>query len=191
MRAIARSFSTFAGCALRLTLRLPVLVFCLILSTSWSARAVDAPIHISADRMTSTEKTNQVVFSGAVDARQADVRIRTDEMTVYYTPADKNSGTPGQTKSATQQVEKMICIGNVEITRGEWLGTSQKMTYLSKERQVILTDDAKAWQGRNMVSGDKIIYYLDEQRSEVVGDTSTTLPDGKKPSRVNMTILQN
>jgi len=190
MGAIARSFDIFTDSALRRTSRLTVLFFCLTILAALPAQAGDAPIHISADRMTSTEKTNQVVFTGAVDARQGDVRIRTDQMTVYYTPADKSGKTPDQGKSATQQVEKMICIGNVEITRGEWLGTSQKMTYLSKERQVILTDDAKAWQGRNMVSGDKIIYYLDEERSEVVGDTSTTLPDGKKPSRVNMTILQ-
>jgi lipopolysaccharide export system protein LptA len=46
-----------------------------------------------------------------------------------------------------------------------------------------------------MVSGEKIIYYLDEGRSEVmggkpamtVGDTKT---GEKKPSRVNMTIRQ-
>mgnify|MGYP002267041372 CR=1 FL=1 len=69
------------------------------------------------------------------------------------------------------------------------------MTYLSKERQVILTDNAKAWQNQNMVSGDKIIYYLDEGRSEVMGSRpSTTIGDSKtddkKPSRVNMTIRQ-
>ncbi len=92
-------------------------------------------------------------------------------------------------------MEKLICIGNVEITRGEWLGTSKKMTYLSKERQVILTDNAKAWQNQNMVSGDKIIYYLDEGRSEVIGDSSVTAAGDqktgeKKPSRVNMTIRQ-
>ena len=90
----------------------------------------------------------------------------------------------------------MICTGNVEVTRGEWLGTSKKMVYLSKERQVILTGNAKAWQGQNVVSGEKIIYYLDEGRSEVVGErTSTTIGENqsgkKKPSRVNMTILQN
>jgi len=161
----------------------------LFFSGSVSVYADDAPIRIEADRMTSIEKTNSVVFNGAVDARQGDVRIRTDEMTVYYTQKPKDE------KTATQQVEKLICIGNVEITRGEWLGTSKKMVYLSKERQVILTENAKAWQGQNMVSGDKIIYYLDEGRSEVSGGTTATTggetaKGEKKPSRVNMTILQ-
>lgn len=158
----------------------------------FTALAEDAPIHIEADKMTSTEKTSSVVFTGEVDAKQGDVRIRTDKMTVYYSEKDKKAA---KDKKTAQQVEKLICIGNVEITRGEWLGTSKKMIYLSKERQVILTDNAKAWQGQNMVSGDKIIYYLDEGRSEVVGKTSSTVGSSegskKKKSRVNMTILQN
>ena len=169
--------------------------FLLFFNGPASLCAEDAPIHIEADRMTSTEKTSSVVFTGEVDAKQGDVRIRSDEMTVYYTKAEKKAKeSKKEEKKASQQVEKLICVGNVEVTRGEWLGTSKKMIYLSKERQVILTGNAKAWQDQNMVSGDKIIYYLDEGRSEVVGGTSTTVgnaKNGKKaPSRVNMTILQ-
>jgi lipopolysaccharide export system protein LptA len=69
------------------------------------------------------------------------------------------------------------------------------MTYLSRERQVILTGNAKAWQNRNMVSGEKIVYYLDEGRSEVSGGkpaatVGETRAGEEKPTRVNMTILQ-
>lgn len=159
-----------------------------------SALAADAPIHIAADKMTSTEKSNSVVFTGDVDAKQGDVRIRSDQMTVHYTPKGKaKKGSKGG--SPTQQVEKLICVGNVEVTRAEWLGTSKRMVYLAGKRQVILTGSAKAWQGQNMVSGDKIIYYLDEGRSEVIGGRPETIVgdtgEEKKSSRVNMTILQN
>jgi lipopolysaccharide export system protein LptA len=170
--------------------------FCLFFFAPMLVHAADAPIHIEANRMHSTEHTNTVVFTGEVDAKQGDVRIRSDEMTVYYTQNDQNKTAENEEETTTsQQVEKLVCTGNVEITRGEWLGTSKKMVYLSDERQVILTGDAKAWQNQNMVSGDKIIHYLDEGRSEVSGDrTSTTVGDTKsdeeKPSRVNMTILQ-
>ena len=171
------------------------LAISLLFITFGVAFAEDAPINIEANHMTSTEKSNSVIFTGDVDAKQADVRIRSDKMTVYYTAKEDETKKKAKGKEgATQQVEKMICEGNVEITRAEWLGTSKKMVYLSNERQVILTGNAKAWQGQNMVSGEKIIYYLDEGRSEVIGErTSTTIgaKDGKKkPSRVNMTILQ-
>ncbi len=163
------------------------IALCLLFIGAVSVFADNSPIHIEANRMTSTERTNSVVFTGEVDAKQGDVRIRSDEMTVYYTQADNDKKAE---KTSSQQVEKLVSIGHVEITRGEWLGTSEKMVYLSKERQVILTDNAKAWQGKNMVSGEKIVYYLDEGRSEVVGDRAATTVGGKKPSRVNMTILQ-
>jgi len=162
-----------------------------------SVYAKDAPIHIEANRMTSTERTSSVVFIGEVDAKQGDVRIRADEMTVYYTETDKDKKAEEKKaeEKTSQQVEKLVCTGNVEITRGEWLGTSKNMTYLSKERQVILTGNAKAWQNQNMVSGETIIYYLDEGRSEVMGGSpAATVGDTEageqKPSRVNMTIRQ-
>ncbi len=63
-------------------------ILCLIFSTAIGGEidvlAADAPIHIEANRMTSTEKSNAVVFTGDVDAKQGDVRIRSDEMTVFY-----------------------------------------------------------------------------------------------------------
>lgn len=154
--------------------------------------AEDAPIKIEADHMSSLEKDSSVIFTGDVDAKQEDVRIRSDKMTVYYTEKAKES----DEAQMTQKVEKLVCNGNVEITRGEWLGTSKDMIYLSKKRQFILIGDAKAWQGQNMVSGDKIIYFLDEGRSEVVSTDRTSATLGKneekkkKPGRVNMTILQ-
>ncbi|MDR3630350.1 MAG: lipopolysaccharide transport periplasmic protein LptA [Desulfocapsaceae bacterium] len=154
--------------------------------------AEDLPIQVEANRMLSVEKNNTVQFSGDVDARQGNVRIRCDEMTVYYSQAEKITG-PAENKS--QQVEKLTCDGNVEVSKDDWLGSSQNMVYLKKVRQVILTGRAKAWQGQNMVSGDKIIYYIDQGRSEVEGGRPeatlrNTSENKGKPSRVNMTIQQ-
>lgn len=155
------------------------------------AFAEDDPITVEANHMSSTEKTNSVLFTGDVDARQGDVRIRSDKMTVYYSQKSEKKEDEG----VKQKVEKMINTGNVEITRGKWLGTSKKSIYLAKDRQFILTGDAKAWENQNMISGEKIIYYLDEERSEVIGKVGATTGGGSKPDkksgRVNMTILQN
>ncbi|CAG35169.1 lipopolysaccharide transport periplasmic protein LptA [Desulfotalea psychrophila] len=148
----------------------------LIASTAF---AKDAPIYIEANHMTSTENTNTVFFEGDVDAKQDDVRIRSNKMTVFYSKASKGE--------KSQQVKKIICTGNTEVTRGEWLGTGQRMVYTTKDKKIVLTGNAKAWQNQNMVSGETITYFLDQKRSEVVG----TPQKNKKPSRVNMTIIQN
>jgi len=154
--------------------------------------AEDPPIQVEANHMLSVEKTNSVQFSGDVDAKQGNVRIRCDLMTVYYSQAEKIAG-PAENKS--QQVEKLTCDGNVEVTKDDWLGSSQNMVYLKKVRQVILTGKAKAWQGQNMVSGDKIIYFIDQGRSEVEGgrpeaNLRNPSENKAKSNRVNMTIQQ-
>ncbi len=162
-----------------------------LIMTPLQAFGDESPIYIEADHMASTEKNNAVLFTGDVDAKQGDLRIRSDKMTVYYTDNKDQGGE--KPASATQQVEKLICDGNVEITRDDWLGTSDKMTYLSEQRQVVLTGNAKAWQNQNMVGGEKIIYYMDEGRSEVVGGTSVTVggeQKQEKKARVKMRILQ-
>jgi len=165
----------------------------LICTTSFSTAsgAEDAPITVEADHMSSVEKESSVIFTGEVDARQDNVRIRTDKMIVYYTEKAKAESDA----EVSQKVEKLVCNGNVQITRDDWLGTSRDIVYLSGERQFILIGDAKAWQGQNMVSGDKIIYYIDEGRSEVVADRATATVGAKngkdkQKGRVKMTILQ-
>jgi len=146
--------------------------------------AAGAPINVEADHMTSLEEENSVLFTGNVDADQADVRILSDKMTVYYTIAEAGK---------KQEVKRLRCEGNVEITKGDWLGTGKTMNYLAKERKVILSGNAKAWQGTNLVTGNTIIYYLDEGRSEVIGGRPALTADeknnGKKPSgRVSATL---
>jgi len=150
----------------------------LLLSATHILAAEDAaePIHIEADRMISQEQDNSVIFIGNVDAKQGNITIRSDEMTVYYTQK-KNS----KKKNSSSQVKKLICKKNVEITQDDWLGTGNRMDYFAKERKVILSGNAKAWQGQNMVSGKTIIYYLDDKRSIVEQDP-------KKSGRVKAVI---
>ncbi|MCW5205030.1 lipopolysaccharide transport periplasmic protein LptA [Desulfobulbus sp. US1] len=157
----------------------------LVAISSGFCQGDDDPINIEADRMISQEEKNSVVFIGNVDASQGKVTIRTDEMTIYYQPND-----PKKAKDQSRQVEKMICVGKVKITQEDWLGTGDRMEYYADARKVILHGNAKTWQGKNMVSGKTITYYLDEKRSEVER-AQTTTGKGKKQERVKATIVPN
>ncbi len=150
-----------------------------------------APITVEADKMTSAKQSNAVVFSGDVDVRQGEFRIRADEMTVYYSPKKRDD----DGEKIPQQVEKMVTTGNVEITQGSWIGTAEKGIYLAEKQQIHLVGKATASEGPNIVRGAEIIYYIDEQRSEILGDRSQAIIGEKKPTqkpgRVSMTILQD
>ena len=141
--------------------------------------------------MSSTEETNTVLFTGDVYVEQGDLEIKSDKMTVYY--GDPEKGESKKPVKTTQQIEKLICIGNVKLTREDWLGTSDKMVYYADKRQGVLSGNAQAWQDQNRVAGEQIIYYMDEGRSEVIGGTSVTVGGDQKTEkkqRVKMTILQ-
>jgi lipopolysaccharide export system protein LptA len=146
----------------------------LLLFNTAPGLCAEAPINIEADRMVSQEDKNTVIFTGNVEASQGGITIRTDEMTVLY----EQENTPNKEgKKQTSKVKKLVCVGNVEVQQEDWLGTGARMDYFAEERKIILTGDAKAWQGKNMVSGKTIIYYLDEKRSEVEQDRSA--PGGR------------
>ncbi len=140
----------------------------------------DSPINIEADHMVSKEQSNTVVFTGNVDASQGKITIRTDEMTVHYV----ENNNPNKQKKKSSKVERLVCIGNVEVTQDDWLGTGERMDYYADTRKVVLTGNAKAWQGKNMVSGKTITYYMDEKRSEVEQDPN-------QQGRVKAVIQQN
>lgn len=186
--------STITGRSVFTVLLATVFLFLLFVKPPTLSAKNDPPIYVEADHMTSLENKSSVLFKGNVDAKQGDVRMRSDEMTVYYTPKKKGKKRKKKTgkTNSKQQVEKIVCVGNVEVSRDDWLGTAKKMYYIGKTQQVILVNNAKAWQGPNMVSGEKIIYYIDENRSEVIGSTKTTIvgkDKEKKKSRVKMTII--
>ena len=173
--------------AVHTVLRLTVIAF--VAGTSLCIAAEEAPpqpISIEANRMVSQENENTVLFLGKVDARQGNLTILSEEMTVFYTEK-KGAQENGKESQPTSQVEKLICKNNVRITQGDWLGTGDRMDYFAKERKVVLSGNAKGWQGQNMVAGKTITYYLDEKRSVVEPDASTNSrvkavihPDSKK-----------
>jgi len=162
-------------------MRLLIFSFCLVLTLSsaplaWGQKNINTsePIRIEADRMESSQGKNVIVFSGNVHANQHDLIINADTMTVRY-----QTGNTGQPTNSTdvpaeglsQQIDTITAKGNVKIVRGEWIANGDSMDFKADERIVILSGNAKAWQDQNMVSGEKIILYLDEGKSVVERST--------------------
>jgi lipopolysaccharide export system protein LptA len=133
-----------------------------------------APILIEADRMETSQEESIVVFSGHVRANQNDLIIKADAMTVRYlgTEVQPNSTTDVPAVGLTRQIDKITAKGNVKIVQGDWVATGDTMDFNAEKRIVILFGNAKARQEKSMVSGEKIILYLDEGRSVVERSTA-------------------
>lgn len=133
-----------------------------------------APIRIEADRMETSQNENVVLFSGHVRANQSDLVINADSMTVHYADTEPEKGkTPGgaPVEGMSQKIAKITAEGNVEIVQGSWVATGITLDFNADKRIAVLAGNARAWQDQNMVSGEKIILYLNEGRSVVEGSS--------------------
>jgi len=122
-------------------------------------------INIEADRMETNQQKNSVHFTGNVEARQNDLTIWSDSMTVHY--ADGAGSGIEKTAPLSQTVDALVSEGNVRIKSGTWTASGDRMEYYEKERKVILTGNTKVWENNNTVTGERIELFLDEGRSVV------------------------
>jgi len=114
------------------------------------------PITIKSDELKADKKGKTAVFTGHVVARQDDVTIYADKLIIYY-------------GNQEDDVDKIEAIGSVRILQTSRVGTGGHAVYENKEGKVTLTGNPKVTQDKDSVSGKTIVYYLDEERSEVTG----------------------
>ena len=122
------------------------------------------PVHVEADRMESLQNENAVEFTGRVVAKQDNLIIHADSMTVYYLSEEEKAKLPA---GDTHKMKKLYATGHVELQNEGWIATSDHMEYFEQERKVYLTGHAKAWQDNNIVTGEAITLYLDQGKSIV------------------------
>lgn len=115
----------------------------------------NAPIVIDADRMEASKKEGLVVFTGNVVAKQENSVQTADRMEVYLD--DKG-----------ERVLRIISTGNVKIVTEDCrTGTSRRAEYYDDDQRLVLIGDAKVWQEDNVVTGERIVMFLADDRSEV------------------------
>ncbi len=114
------------------------------------------PITVRSDQLQAFNDSKQAVFTGRVVARQDDVTIYSDRLEVYYGESD-------------DEVDKIIAIGNVRILQTNRVGTGGHAIYESKLGKITLTINPRVTQEKDTVTGKVIVYFLDEERSQVEG----------------------
>jgi lipopolysaccharide export system protein LptA len=132
-----------------------------ILPEAKEAKLVDKsqPIDISSDKVEAFWKENLIIFRGNVIARQKDMVIYADSIEALIIEDGKG-------------IERVTAGGNVKIQQGLRVANCEKAIFYNLDQKVILTGDPKVSEGDNIVSGDEIIFDIDQNRVEVKGGTS-------------------
>lgn len=112
------------------------------------------PITIKSNEMAADNKGKTAIFTGKVVAKQGDVTIYADRLTINY--GDKKN-----------DVEKIEADGNVRIVQENRIGTASHAVYESTQGRITLTGNPKVMQGTDAMSGNIITFFIDDDRSEV------------------------
>jgi lipopolysaccharide export system protein LptA len=115
------------------------------------------PIFITSDWMEVDQKKNTITYKGRVVTVQSEMTMRSETLTAYYDPEMK-------------QMKQIIAEGKVNATQGNRVATGQKAVFDDQAKTVTLTGSPMMRQGNSQVSGVKIVYFIEQDRSIVEGD---------------------
>jgi lipopolysaccharide export system protein LptA len=115
------------------------------------------PIFITSDWMEVDQKKNTITYKGRVVTVQSEMTMRSETLTAYYDPEMK-------------QMKQIIAEGKVNATQGNRVATGQKAVFDDQAKTVTLTGSPVMRQGNSQVSGVKIVYFIEQDKSIVEGD---------------------
>ncbi|WP_277058099.1 lipopolysaccharide transport periplasmic protein LptA [Trichlorobacter lovleyi] len=136
------------------------------------------PITIKADELKADNKGKIATFTGRVVARQEDVTIYSDKLVIYY--GDKED-----------QVDKIEAVGAVRILQTNRIGTGGHALYENKEGKITLSGNPKVTQDKDSITGKVIVYYLDDDRSVVIGGENARVEAVIHPTKSAATLKKH
>ena len=126
---------------------------------SFSLSSSKAPISVDADKLEFSYKDRILTYTGNVSVTQEDLTVRSDKLTVTFSG---DSAKP-------EELKQIVAEGNVHITKGKRSASGGKAVFDQKDRTVELSQDAVLLDGPNRITGDRVVVYLDQERSVVEG----------------------
>ncbi len=131
----------------------------------------DEPIQIVSDRLDAYQEKRMVVFSGNAVATQGLRTIKADTLTIFY-KEDKEKEKKGAGRTATSDgevgnLERVEAKGHVTITELNRIVTGDDAVFEQDIQKITMTGNAVLREGTNVVRGDKVTVFLNENRGVV------------------------
>ena len=139
------------------------------LSHGQAATPKDAPVHIVSDRLEAYQQQQKVIFIGNVVAKQGELTIRGDRMTIFY--LEEKNPQPNE-EGLAGKVDRIEVDGGVHISQKEIVATGEHVVYFNEENKIILTGKPRVERGKDSIQGEKITLFLDTEKSVVEGGPS-------------------
>lgn len=114
-------------------------------------------------------------FEEDVTVRDPQVNMTSDRLTVTF--------------EGTNQVKTATAHGNVHAVGEDAEAKCEKVVYMAEQSKIIMTGDAVVTSDRNRLNGDKITFWIDENRmTSQPGHLFVPEKDTNTPSRLQMDL---
>jgi lipopolysaccharide export system protein LptA len=136
-------------------------------------------ITVEADLAEADDARRVTVYKGSVIITQGSLRISGDTATVHYNRERDLTAlvVVGKPAHFQQRVE-----GRLDYQQA----TAKRMEYHADKNLIILLGEARSWQGREQITGDRIVF--DTVHNRVQADARAATKTSGKP-RVRITIV--
>ena len=115
------------------------------------------PIVITSQSLVNDSKAKAATFEGNVVAVKGDITMYANRMVVYYEDEQKGGN-----------IKMIEVIGNVRVVKDNRTITSHRAIYYpDPEEKVIFTGEPRATEGKNLITGEKITYFMKDDRALV------------------------
>ncbi|MCB0318048.1 MAG: hypothetical protein KDD56_04775 [Bdellovibrionales bacterium] len=125
------------------------------------------PTYVKSDTLTLKAEDHFFVYQGNVQVKQADMLLTADKMEGNYTEDN--------------QIKDLTAVKNVVITKGINIrANSEKAFYDATNETVTLTENPELQQDGSVLTADKIIIFLEEDRSVAEGQVRVKLIENEE-----------
>jgi lipopolysaccharide export system protein LptA len=126
----------------------------------------NAPIEISADEAEYLDQQNKAIWRGNVEVTQGTSRLRTPQLTMFYTP--RGGGAPAATGAfGGSQIQRMEADGPVYYVTPTQNARGDHAVYEAGPHTITLTGDVVLVQDKNVVQGDRLVIDTDTNHSQL------------------------
>lgn len=148
--------------------------FCMLaVATAAFAAPAKDDIKVTSEKMTYSADGQTVVFIGNVVVKHPQADMWANKVTVYLQSDPNAPKSDSATGVNPGKIEKIISQGNVRIKmENDRHGTCDKATYTLKDELLVMTGSPKLSEGKNTIAGNIIKFWVNENRSEVLGSSN-------------------
>lgn len=115
------------------------------------------PVTITSDTLEFDYRAGVLTYRGHVEVKQGDVILRSDLLRLSLDLKD------------IEHPREVVAEGHVHIAKGDRVATGGRAVFDQAAQTITLSDSAVLRDGPNEVSGERVVVYLQEERSVVEG----------------------